>query len=64
MSDYEGTTRIVYDEGATFVPVCEKCGRYVKAPKTVLVNGLGEVKEPDINCSKCGKSKMIFEGYY
>lgn len=66
MSDYEyvNTRRVVYGEGATFIPVCEKCGRYVKAPATVLIsegNGLKDV--PNAECSKCGPTKMIFEGF-
>ena len=62
--EYENIKYVIYgDTGATFIPVCQKCGRFVKAPKSVLGNFDGAVKEPDIQCSKCGTSKMIFVGY-
>jgi hypothetical protein len=62
---YENTRRIVYgDDGATFIPVCPCCGRYVKSDTTVLANGEGEVKhQPNATCSKCGRVEMPFEGY-
>lgn len=64
MCYYEGTRRQCYDGGATFVPVCQKCGRYVKADETITTNGFGEmVKEPNATCTKCGRTHMIFEGY-
>jgi ribosomal protein S27E len=62
---YENVRRVVYGEGAQFIPVCEKCGRFVKAPDRILVSEWdGNIKEPEVDCSKCGKSKMIFEGWY
>lgn len=68
MSDYEyeGVGRLVYgDEGATFIPVCEKCGRFVKADGTVSFNGFGDYKKaPNATCKKCGRIEMIFEGFY
>lgn len=65
MNEYEEVRRVVYgDEGATFIPVCEKCGRFVKADKEVYFNGLGDLKdEPNATCKKDGRIKMIFEGY-
>lgn len=55
--------RIVYGEsGATFVPKCEKCLRYVKADKSIWINGAGDIK-PNATCSKCGRTSMLFEGY-
>lgn len=65
VSEYEGMWRLSYgDEGACFVPVCEKCGRFVKADGTVSFNGLGELKDcPNATCKKCGRTQMIFEGY-
>lgn len=70
--EYEGTRRVGYGhegEGiAQFVPVCPKCGRFVKADDTLMtmVNGLDEVKMPDTNatCAKCGRVSMPFEGYF
>ena len=35
---YENTRRICYTGGATFVPVCSTCGRYVKADTTIKTN--------------------------
>lgn len=62
--DHEGTRVIRYENGATFIPVCEICKRFVKAPKTIQVNGLDQIKEPIVDCKKCGPTKMIFQGYY
>ena len=68
MSEFEfiEDRRIQYgEEGATFIPRCERCKRYVRAPESVKFNGLGYlVEESNIDCSKCGKTKMIFEGYF
>lgn len=62
---YENVRRIVYKGGATFVPVCENCARFVKANDTVSINGLGELSDqPNATCSKCGRTKMIFEGFF
>jgi len=61
---YENTRRIQYEDGATFVPVCRKCGRYVKSHDTIRTNDeLGLKDEPNADCSLCGPVKMIFEGY-
>ena len=64
---YENVRRVVYggDLGITFIPVCEKCGRFVKADGTVRTKGWNDewVKEPNATCSKCGRVEMIFEGY-
>jgi methionyl-tRNA synthetase len=65
MYEYEGMKRIVYGEqGATFVPVCEKCGRFVKPDKTVKVSeGRGLATEPNSTCKHCGRVNMPFEGF-
>lgn len=48
-----------------FIPVCQKCGRFVKADDHVTTRGDGElVKKPNATCSKCGRVEMIFEGYF
>ncbi len=61
---YEGMKRIVFENGATFIPVCEQCGRFIKADFTVTVNGVDElVDRPNATCSKHGRVKMVFEGY-
>ena len=66
MFEYENVRRVCYGEdGATFVPVCTKCGRFVKANKTILVSeGLGLKDEPNAVCKKCGPTKMLFEGFF
>ena len=65
-ANYENFRRIVYgDEGATFVPVCSQCGRFVKADAKIEINGLGDInKKPNATCKKHGRVEMIFEGYY
>lgn len=61
---YEGTRRQTYEGGACFVPVCENCGRFVKADGSVLVNEVtGLSREPNATCSKCGRTHMLFEGF-
>ena len=63
-NNYESVRRVCFDGGATFVPVCEVCGRFVKADENITVNGLGEISLfPNATCSKCGRTHMIFEGY-
>lgn len=62
--EYTETRRMVYGDGATFLPVCPVCGRYVKADKTVKFNGLEEyVPGANATCSKCGRVEMPFEGF-
>ena len=62
--EYENMRRIQYGEGATFVPVCEKCGRFVKADKSIFINYEDGLKDcPNATCRKCGRTKMIFEGF-
>ena len=61
--EYEGTHRLVYGEGATFLPVGEKCGRFVKADATVTLRGDGQPAGPNATCSRCGRVQMLWEGY-
>lgn len=64
MYEYENMRRIQYDNGATFIPVCEGCGRFVKADKSVLTNDVvGLHPGPNATCSKCGRTRMPFEGF-
>jgi ribosomal protein S26 len=61
---YENFRRKCYEGGAQFVPVCEKCGRFVKADKTIRVNEItGLHPGPNADCSKCGRTRMLFEGF-
>ena len=63
--EYPNTRRIKYgDCGAQFLPVCGKCGRYVKPDETIRVNGEDEfIRTENATCKKCGRVEMIFEGY-
>lgn len=62
--EYTETRRVGYGDGATFLPVCPHCCRYVKADDHIRVNGLDEwIKEPNATCSKCGRVTMPFEGW-
>jgi len=62
--EYENMRRIQYEGGATFIPVCIKCGRFVKAHDIIKINDEAGLKdEPNATCSKCGETQMIFEGF-
>lgn len=67
--DYEGDRWICYgnsdDEcgGATFVPKCPSCGRYVKADSEVTLDGHGQPVGPNATCKRDGRVEMIFIGY-
>lgn len=61
--EYENMRRISYEGGACFVPVCEKCGRFVKSDETVLTNDDGLHPGPNATCKKCGRTRMLFEGF-
>ena len=64
MNEYENTRRIKYKSGATFVPVCEKCGRFVKADHEIFISeGKGLSPQHNATCSKCGRTRMLFEGF-
>jgi len=66
MNEYENTRRIIYGKDrATFVPVCEKCGQYVRPDEFVMINDMVGLKdEPNATCSRCERTKMIFEGFF
>lgn len=63
---YEEGPYIAYgDDGATFLRVCSKCRRFVKADKTVLIGEeSGVAKQPNATCRKCGRVEMEFVGFY
>ena len=68
IGQYENTRRVSYDCGdefgsACFVPVCKTCGRFVKSDETISVDAETLVDQPNADCSKCGRTKMIFEGF-
>lgn len=72
MADYSyfNVRRQVYKSGATFVPVCPTCFRFVKADKTIQIYPEGHpvygglAPGPNATCSKCGRVEMLFEGFY
>ena len=70
MYEYENLRRIIYPDetgqigDAIFIPVCQICGRFVKANKTIKVNEAGIKKEPNAICKKCGDVNMPFEGFF
>jgi hypothetical protein len=70
MSDeYESVRRIVYGDseseyaGATFIPVCSVCHRFVKADPTIRFANDTIAVGPNATCSQCGRTEMLFEGF-
>lgn len=64
MNEYEGVRRVVYEGDAVFVPVCERCSRFVTPRTTIRVNDACGLKdEPNADCTSCGPTKMLFEGF-
>ncbi len=67
---YEGVHRVLYGNADTeefwqFIPVCEKCGRFVKADDHVTTSFFGFlVPVPNATCKKCGRVQMILEGSF
>jgi len=65
MIEYENFRRISYEGGAVFVPVCPKCGCFVKADDSIMVNDWsGLAEQPNATCTKCGRVEMPFEGFF
>ena len=57
--------RITYENGASFIPVCEHCRRFVKADDVIHFNGFDELKDvSNATCSKHGRVQMEFEGWF
>ena len=67
--EYEGVRRVVYGgkdsdySGATFVPVCFICFRFVKADPLMKFRSGGLAEGPNATCSRCGRVEMLFEGF-
>jgi len=61
--EYENMRRVSYQSGATFIPVCAKCFRFVKADAVIYTNDEGLKKAPNATCKKCGRTEMLFEGF-
>jgi hypothetical protein len=62
--EFEGTRRVTFEGGATFVPVCQLCFRFVKCDDVIYVGSSGLREGANATCSKCGRTEMIFEGFY
>ena len=66
IDDLDTGRRLVFGDGAYFIPKCVTCCRYVKADDTIRFSESGDgppVDRPNATCSKCGRTQMIFEGY-
>jgi DNA-directed RNA polymerase subunit RPC12/RpoP len=68
MGSYEGMRRVVYGkgteyDGATFVPVCSECGRFVGADETMRFVHETIAPGPNATCKRCGRVEMLFEGF-
>ncbi len=67
--EYFTVRRIIYGakgdyyEGATFVPVCQRCHRFVKADASMRFQNDTIAEGPNAWCSRCGRISMIFEGF-
>jgi len=62
--EYEGVRRVAYEGGATFVPVCPICGRFVKSDPVIITNEkVGLIDKENATCKKCGRVEMPFEGF-
>ena len=63
-AQYENLRRVRYEGGATFVPVCDRCGRFVKPDAVIFVSeGAGLSPDPNATCKRCGPARMVFEGF-
>lgn len=60
---YENVRRIQYEGGATFIPVCITCHRFVKPDEVIRCNDYGLRPGPNATCSLCGRTEMHFEGF-
>ena len=69
MYDYVDDRRICYgDEDdeigiLVFVPKCLACGRYVKTDEDVSLASTEDNGLTNATCKKCGRMKMLFEGF-
>jgi hypothetical protein len=64
--EYEGVRLVAYGAGETlmsFIPVCEICGRFVRADRSIAVNFEDQPVVPNATCTRCGRVAMLFEGH-
>ena len=68
MENYNGRLACYDDKQggcACFVPVCPKCGKFVKAGIVLMnIDGVVDLKKPNATCKRCGEVTMPFDGYY
>lgn len=67
--EYQNARRICYGDDdeygkAQFVPVCSKCGRFVKADATITFGEYTIAPGPNATCKRCGRINMLFEGFF
>ena len=52
-------------DGATFIRVCPRCNRFVKADEELIFRGDGQpVHQPNATCRIHGRVEMPFVGFY
>jgi hypothetical protein len=61
--EYTDVHRIQYGDGATFIPICEKCRRFIKPPANIKFDHQGQPIGLYANCTNCGATTMPWEGY-
>ena len=59
--EYESVRRVAYGDWS-FVPVCDQCGRFVKADKRLELVGELPTDKPNATCKRCGRVQMLCEG--
>jgi hypothetical protein len=71
MTDFEDERNYISYGGdgecgqVVFIRRCPECLRFVKADKSVKVNDINGLKdEPNATCSKHGRVKMMFQGFF
>lgn len=68
--EYENLRRVGYGTSdsefgvAQFVPVCSRCGRFVRADAEIRLSRETIADEPNATCAKCGRVAMLFEGFF
>jgi hypothetical protein len=55
---------ITFGDGMTFERRCSKCNRFVKAAKRVTTGADGQPVGNNATCRRCGRTRMLFIGYY
>lgn len=70
IESYQNVRRVIYDASKSgngnlvFIPVCEHCGRFVKADESYQFNESKGVTGANATCKMHGRVEMLFEGYF